>query len=119
VQRVLDAGLLFFQLGFGRRADVHWATPPAASRGALGASRGHSRTSSIRSRDGSVRSGPGSLPIPGAFDDRRIVVVNSDELRLPSCAISTLSSSMPRSFMIASPPVRMAMSSSIALRRSP
>ena len=40
-------------------------------------------------------------------------------LAWPSWSISTLSSSTPRSFMIACPPVRMAMSSSIALRRSP
>ena len=57
--------------------------------------------------------------VAGAADDRRGVLVDHDRLARPSCCSSTFSSLMPSSSAMTCPPVRIAMSCSIALRRSP
>ena len=58
--------------------------------------------------------------LAGAVDDRGVVLGRCGRAwRVPSISSVTFSSLMPRSSLITWPPVRMAMSSSIALRRSP
>ena len=58
-------------------------------------------------------------PLAGAFDDRRVVLIDRDLLGAAQVLELRFSSWMPRSSLISVPPVSTAMSPSIALRRSP
>ena len=58
-----------------------------------------------------------SLPAPSMIVVLSLSILT--DLALPSCVMSVFSSLRPRSSVITSPPVRIAISSSIALRLSP
>ena len=114
-------GLALLHLGLGRGADLDLGDAAGQLRQpllqllavVLAVGRG-------RSRGGSSRPGPRS---PCLSPAPSVMVVFSASiltfLARPRSASLTFSSSMPRSLKIALPPVRMAMSSSMALRRSP
>jgi hypothetical protein len=120
VQCILDARLLFLHLRLGRRADVHHRHAarqlgqPFLQLLAVVVARG-------------LLDGFADLVDPAldvgllatALDDRRVFLVDGDLLGAAEISSSTFSSLMPRSSLRNLPPVRMAMSSIMALRRSP
>jgi hypothetical protein len=120
VQGVLDAGLLLFHLDLGRGADVD-----------LGHAAGELGEALLELLAVVVAGGRLDLVLDrsmrplmsaglaGALDDGAGVLVDDDRLARPSSLSWSFSRLMPRSSMTAVPPVRIAMSSSMALRRSP
>ena len=121
MQGVFDAGLLLLHFALGRGADVD-----------LGHAAGELGQPLFELLAVVVAGGVLDLAadlvdaaldvvaLAGAFDDRRVVLVDDHLLGAAELGrASMLSSLMPRSSKIAWPPVRMAMSSSMALRRSP
>ena len=121
VQRVLDAGLLLLHLGLGRRADLDDRHAAGELRqpllqllavvvgGGLLDLRADLLDAALDRRSG--------LPAPSMIVVLSLSIVTC--LAWPRSSSLTFSSLMPRSSVIALPPVRIAMSSSIALRRSP
>jgi hypothetical protein len=89
-----------------------WPDAPAASRG-------RSPRWSLRSAPDLRNAGFDVGLLAGAVDDRGVLLVDRTRLARPSMSSVTFSSLMPRSSEITWPPVRIAMSSSMALRRSP
>ena len=62
---------------------------------------------------------PSMLGVAGALDDGGVVLGDDDACARPSSSSVTFSSLRPSSSVMTWPPVRMAMSCSMALRRSP
>ena len=121
VQRVVDAVLALLDLDFGRAADADHRNAAGELRQAflqlflvvVGGG-----LFDLRLDLGDAGLDVGLLA--GAVDDGGVVLVDLDRSwRVPSMSSFTFSSLMPRSSLMTWPPVTMAMSSSMALRRSP
>ena len=120
VHRVLDARLLLLHLGLGRRADLdhrHAADQlrqPLLQLLAVVVGR---RVLDLRADLLDASLDRRFVPAPSMIVVLSLSIVTF--LARPRSSSVTFSSLMPRSSVIALPPVRIAMSSSIALRRSP
>jgi hypothetical protein len=120
VQRVVDAVLLLLDLDLGRAADAD--DGDAASQ--LGQTLLQLLAVVVRGGllDLLLDLGDAALDLgllAGAVDDRGVLLLDAHLLGAAEHVEVTFSSLMPRSSEITWPPVRIAMSSSMALRRSP
>jgi hypothetical protein len=120
VQGIVNAILALLHFHLGGTADLITATPPASRPGALAASfavvvAGGDFDLGLDLLD----AGLDLVSRTQAIDDGGVVLVDGDLLGLAEHGERDASSLMPRSSLIISPAVSVAMSPSMALRRSP
>jgi hypothetical protein len=102
VQGVFDAGLLFLHFAFGRGADVDLGHAAGELREALFELLAIVIAGAVVDLAADlVDAGLDVVALAGAFDDRRVVLVDDDLLGAAEVGQRTLSSLMPRSSKIA------------------